>query len=297
MTELWSYPKVYNLGHPALAELLDGEVVVQEKVDGSQFSFGVLGGELRLRSKGATIYPDAPDRMFAPAAETAQAIASELKPGWVYRGEFLAKPKHNVLRYGRVPAGSVILFDVERGPSDFAPPEMVRGEADHLGLECVTQFLADSTLDAMAALLDKESCLGGTKVEGIVVKNYARFGRDGKALMGKHVSEDFKEVHRKEWKAANPSTRDVAQRLVEEFRAEGRWAKAVQHLRDAGELENDPRDIGKLIREVQRDLEEEESEYIKEKLLAHFLPGIKRGAAAGVAEWYKQRLFERQFEQ
>ncbi len=41
------------------------------------------------------------------------------------------------------------------------------------------------------ALLEKESILGG-KVEGIVVKNYARFGKDKKVLMGKYVSEQGK---------------------------------------------------------------------------------------------------------
>jgi len=32
-----SYPKIYALGHAAIIELLDGEISVEEKVDGSQF--------------------------------------------------------------------------------------------------------------------------------------------------------------------------------------------------------------------------------------------------------------------
>jgi len=35
---LGSYPSIYNLGHRYLGDLLDGPVVVEEKVDGSQFS-------------------------------------------------------------------------------------------------------------------------------------------------------------------------------------------------------------------------------------------------------------------
>ena len=60
-----SYPKVFNLGHAAMADLLGGNVVVQEKVDGSQFSFARTdSGQLLFRSKGAEIHPEA--RPFFP---------------------------------------------------------------------------------------------------------------------------------------------------------------------------------------------------------------------------------------
>jgi len=47
-----SYPKVYNLGHAAIVHLFDEPVTVEEKVDGSQFSFALIDGELSARSKG-----------------------------------------------------------------------------------------------------------------------------------------------------------------------------------------------------------------------------------------------------
>ena len=45
MTVLTSYPKVYQLGHKAVLDIFSGPVVIQEKIDGSQFSFGLVGGE------------------------------------------------------------------------------------------------------------------------------------------------------------------------------------------------------------------------------------------------------------
>ena len=36
-----SYPDVYELGHKIVSDVLNGHVLVQEKVDGSQISFGV----------------------------------------------------------------------------------------------------------------------------------------------------------------------------------------------------------------------------------------------------------------
>src|SRR6267142_6345300 len=107
-----SYPKIYNLGHAAILDLLDGDVVVEEKVDGSQFSFGLLydtrplvepAFRLFFRSKEAIIEPEAPPKMFARGVEAVKAIAHLLTPGFVYRGEYLQKPKHNVLAYDRIP--------------------------------------------------------------------------------------------------------------------------------------------------------------------------------------------------
>jgi ATP-dependent RNA circularization protein (DNA/RNA ligase family) len=301
-----SYPKVYNLGHPALDQLLDGEVVVQEKVDGSQFSFilSAEDGETYCRSKGAPLYEGTADKLFAAAVETART--ADLHIGWVYRGEVIAKPKHNTLTYGRVPAGNVILFDVEYEEGRFLSPPELRKEAERIGLEAVPVLLEkfngtvpgdEVTLEHTRKLLELESCLGGALIEGVVIKNHGRWGKDGKFLAGKHVSEAFKETHSKAWKASNPSKQDVVEHLIEELRQPARWAKAVQHLRERGELTGTPRDIGPLIKEVQTDISAEEREYIAERLLGWALPKVLRGASGGVAEWYKQQLLEAQFEE
>ena len=38
------YPNVYQYGHRIVLDVLDGKVYVQEKVDGSQISFGLIIG-------------------------------------------------------------------------------------------------------------------------------------------------------------------------------------------------------------------------------------------------------------
>jgi hypothetical protein len=40
MSSWHSYSSIYALGHKALAELFMEPVLIEEKVDGSQFSFG-----------------------------------------------------------------------------------------------------------------------------------------------------------------------------------------------------------------------------------------------------------------
>lgn len=298
--KLRSYPKVYDLGHPAIAALFEGPVVVQEKVDGSQFSFGVVDGVLHARSKGATLHLDDPNKLFRGALDTALRLfdGGLLEEGWTYRGEALMRPKHNTLEYGRAPEGNVILFDVDTGLEDrVADPEHLAAIAERLGLEVVPTLHVGTVenVDAMTALLDRESCLGGCKVEGVVFKNYERFGKDGKMLMGKHVSEAFKEKHTKDWKKRNPTRADVVEALKQTYRSEARWAKAVQHLAEAGTLDHEPRDIGKLMKEVPEDVRAECEDEIKDALFKHFWPQIKRGVTAGLPEWYKARLAERQF--
>ena len=298
-----SYPKVFNLGHAAMADLLGGNVVVQEKVDGSQFSFARTdSGQLLFRSKGAEIHPEAPPKLFEKGVEAVKAIRHKLSPGKIYRGEYLEKPKHNNLAYGRVPKGHIILFDIEDQEMDqrFAVPPTLVAEAERLDMEATPMIyfglgapLSFARLEEWMAL---ESCLGGQKIEGVVIKAYGRFGKDGKTLMGKHVSEAYKETHKSGWKVANPSKGDVIAALIGAYRTDARWEKAVQHLRDDGKLDNSPKDIGPLLGELAQDIHAECGEEIRERLYKWAMKGIMRGVQAGFAEWYKNRLARSQFE-
>lgn len=297
MSSWTSYPKVYNLGHAAVKDLFLDDVIVEEKIDGSQFSFGVIDGVLRLRSKGKEMTAEMPEALFATAAAHVQARAHRLRPGWTYRCEYLSKPKHNVLAYDRVPQDNLILFDINTGEEQYLSYDVKRDEAAMLELETVPLLAQGSiqSADQLRELLETRSCLGGQRVEGVVVKNYKRFGVDGKALLGKYVSEAFKEVHAGEWRKANPTASDIVDRLIMTYRTPARWQKALQHLTEAGVIENSPRDIGKLFPEVVADTRAECEAEIKEMLFKHVWPKLQRGITAGLPEWYKSLLLEKQF--
>ncbi len=304
MIESWhSYPKIHALGHAAVKDLLLDEVLVEEKVDGSQFSFGKFtskeGAEyLRCKSKGVELTVEAPDNMFKKGVESAKELFPILRNGWAYRGEYLASPKHNTLCYGRVPAKYVILFDINNGQESYLTRAEKEAEASRLGLEIVPVVHQGEVkdIDFFRTFLDRESILGGQKVEGVVVKNYKRFGIDGKALMGKFVSEAFKEVHGADWKERNPGQGDIVARLIHKLRTPARWAKALQHLKEAGQVEGTPRDIGKLIPATGDDIQAECEAEIKQMLFDWAWPDVRRGVVSGVAEWYKEELLKKQFE-
>jgi hypothetical protein len=114
--------------------------------------------------------------------------------------------------------------------------------------------------------------------------------------MGKYVSEKFKELNRTDYKSRNPGHKDILELIVAELRNENRWQKAVQHLREKGTLEDSPRDIGGLMKEVQTDIEAECEELIKKRLYDWAKKDILRGACKGIPEWYKSQLMEKQFD-
>lgn len=297
---IYSYPSSYAIGHKAIAEILLTPVIVEEKIDGSQFSFGVLDGELKCRSKGKQLIIDAPEQMFVKAVDTARKLEPLLVPEWTYRCEFLAKPKHNTLAYERVPAKYLILFDINTGLEEYITPAQKHAEAHRLGLECVPLLMDEGMISSPGIfyeLLDTDSILGGTKIEGVVVKNYRLFTAEKKIAIGKYVSERFKEKHDADWRVRNPTGKDVTQKLIDQYRTEARWQKAIQHLDEAGQLDHSPRDIGLLIKEIPADILKECENEIKDTLFSHYWQQIRRGITAGFPEWYKQRLMESAFEE
>lgn len=305
MNDSWhSYPKIYNIGHKALTTLFLDPVTVEEKVDGSQFSFGVYLNEngekeLRVRSKGAMLYTDAPEHLFKPAVEYVKSIQDRLVVGWRYIGETLRSKKHNTLIYDRAPDNYIIIFDICIGEEAYLPYEEKFAAAQDIGLETVPLLHKGMihNIEEFRELLDRKSILGGSSIEGFVIKNYEKFGPDGKALMGKFVSEKFREVHCKAWKESNPSVHDAVARIAAKYQTQARWHKAVQHLREAGQLLEEPKDIGKLIVEIRKDIGQECKEEIKEQLWKAFQDKFMRICTAGMPEWYKDDyLVKLQFE-
>lgn len=300
---LHSYGDVYALGHRLVMNIFDDEVTIEEKVDGSLFAFGIIDGAVCFRSKGTELFVDSEGKcnqnMFQKAVDTARRLFAEghLHENWIYYGEYLQKPKHNVLVYDRVPVGNIIIFDIMVGDQNFLPYEQKKHEAELLGLECVPLLHRGkvTNFEELKSNMENISILGGQKIEGMVVKNYGKFTPDKKSLKGKYVSEQFKETHRKDWKA-DTDKHDILFNLIGSLRTDARWHKAIQHLKEKGELTNSPKDIGNLMKEVQVDIEKEEIDYIKDMLYKHFKRAIMSGCIKGLPEWYKELLAKSNFE-
>jgi len=288
------YPKVLTVGTRGTERLFEGPVIIQEKVDGSQFRFGLApNGDLEFASHHQQVFPGSAG-MFEPVVqyllERENTIRSCLEASSYLCGEYLARPRQNTLVYARRPNGYLVLFDI-LDPGGFGHyPLSDIGKA--LDCEVVpTLFEGRTTLSDARSLLNGESFLGGTTVEGIVIKNYhenIRLGSQVFPLFCKLVNGSFKEKHARnpDWKSGKSKETEY----YESFRTEARWRKAIQHLRERGELEDSPRDIGKIMKEIHDDLVAEEGDDIREWLYKHHIKDLVRTVQRGLPEWYKDLL-------
>lgn len=297
-----SYSKIYALGSKQISKLWGRNVIVEEKVDGSQISFMREGDQLFIRSKEAHIPVDNPTKPFGPAVEAIKAVKDKLDEGFIYRGEYLSKPRHNVHAYGRIPKNHIMIFDIQGLPGMFENPggfitsrKVRESEVSKLGFEIVP-FLGEGLLTNIGhleELLETPSVLGEQKVEGLVIKpiRYDLYDEEGKLLMGKLVSPAFREKHGVA-SGISDGKGPMVNQVIAMLKTEARWNKAVQHLRDKGMLTESPKDIGLIMGEVKRDLLEEEGEWLKERIFHEFIRDVTRGVTAGLPEWYKQKLLE-----
>lgn len=293
-----SYTSPKALGHKLTEDINMDRRVVQEKLDGSQFSFmKTAEGELLMRSRGKQIILDKPEKMFNPVVEYVKSIADRLATGFVYRGEAVCKPKHNTLCYNRAAKGGFVLFDIEDynlGPGNFVDHTSLGDWATALGVDVAPVYrVLEPGVEYTSGMFEedfrRESVLGGV-IEGVVIKNYSKFFPDGKLMAAKWVSDSFKEKHRTEWKKSNPGSKDIANNIITSLAVEARYQKAVQHLAEEGKLTDTPKDIGAIMKEVHEDVLREEKDYIKETLYKHFRKHIMRGITAPIPSWYKAKL-------
>lgn len=293
-----SFPKIFAVGTKPVQSIFLNEVEVTEKIDGSQIGFGVIKGELIIRSKGTVINLDDPDGMFVEGVRYIQFIKHRLMPELFYYGEYLRKPKHNTLIYDRTPTNYISLFGIWDTVLDdwIAEHSVLTDQAARICVDVVPLLFKGEIKckSQYEQLMNTVSYLGGANIEGIVIKNYtqqARIANDiyTPFMSAKHVSEHFKEVHRGRWKSEE-KPKGKWESFCEGYRTPARWEKAIIHLRERGELTDTPKDIGSLLKEINNDIEAEEKEEIKDFLYVNNRRELLTTATKGFAEWYKDRI-------
>ena len=304
MKDIKSYPKIFTAGSQYIPDLFTGEVIVEEKVDGSQFKFGINEDrELVMASKGAKIDPLNAPKMFKRAVDYVTDITPTLlaldKEIYFY-GEYLDGPSHNMLKYDRVPKNHIVLFGVSYGDKMESSREVLKEYADKLDLEIVP-LLFQGVIEnptTVEEFMKTTSYLGGAVIEGVVVKNYGQLvfvGNFPWPSFGKYVREDFKETLKEGWSKEHTSGGKL-NTFILSHRTEARWMKAIQHLKEKNEIEFEARDIGKLMKEIGDDIEAEEELNIKNFLYKLFIGDVRRASIKGFPEFYKKYLLDKAFE-
>ena len=297
MSKTAAFPKILHIGDKQILDLFETEVEITEKLDGSQFGFGkTLDGELIIRSKGREITIDTVDKLFFPAVTYVMSIADKIPNNMFFYGETLSSPRHSTLAYDRTPKNNIALFGVySLSERFFFSYDYIVEWAKTFDVDAVPLLFqgVTSATNVLDMVKDTPSYLGGANIEGVVVKAYKPWMFLGQiplnVMSGKYVTEEFKEVHQKDWSKLNTG-KGKFEVLKENYRSEARWRKAVMHLRERGELTGTPKDIGGLIKEVRVDLETEEKENIKDVLWAIYKEDILKYSIFGLPQWFKSNL-------
>lgn len=297
-----AFPKIFAIGTDYIKDIFKNKVEITEKIDGSQFNFGKINNVLFTRSKGKEIYQENPDKMFRKASDYIISIQDKIPNNKIFYCEYLQKPRHNILVYQRVPRNNLILFGIsdKTGTKFISKYGELKRYSEKLEIDVVPLIATQKIKKAndLLKFLETDSILGGSKIEGVVVKNYEKQfllgGQPIPLMVGKYVSEKFKETHREKW-GRKFTSRGKWEEFKESFKTEARWQKAIQHLKEKGELKNSPQDIGKLIKEIQEDISAEEKDDIKNFLWKEFGAEILRYSTGGFPEWYKEQILKRSF--
>jgi len=276
------YPKIYNLGHKDVQDILLYDVEITEKVDGSQFSFTTIDDKLHCYSKNTELDINNPTKMFKKAVDYAKSLKMDFT-GTKFFCEYVMSEKHNRIRYDKVPKNNLVLFAVLNKGIWTKSYEYLKMYATSIHIDVVPMLrFGKITVKEIQELAEKESFLGGAKMEGVVIKDYAH------ESFAKYVRPAFREVIQIK-KVKSVSSMD---NLVKKYATKARYEKAYQHLRDAGELKGDYTDIGKLVVEVSKDIGIECKDEIMKLLWQSYGKTIIKGASKGIVNWYKNKLLE-----
>jgi hypothetical protein len=296
------YPKIINLGDPLLKDLFNGEVYIEEKVDGSQFRVWFdENGVMFSGSKGVD-YSDErqPDKMFLQAIENAKKHFEDIKPlGFFFVFEYIKTKCHNTLNYDRTPKDFLVVLDIFDGKNNrwlrYGEKKLT---AEQYGFECIPllkQGVIETQKD-FEDLLKTTSFLGGQTVEGVVIKNYSQFHTLpymlGMPVFGKWVREEFRELNKQNWDKEKESIED---KILRNFQTTPIYEKAFIHLKEKGELVYQLKDMAKLFPEVETDFLTEAETVVKEMLWNDMKKTLSKRITKDLVVWYKNKLLEVQF--
>ena len=290
-----SFPKIWALGSKYAQGIFDTRVEITEKLDGSQFGFSKPAGALIVRSKGAVIDAQDPPKLFSKSVEHVKAIEEMLDPHLVYYGEAICSNRHNTLTYANTPKNHIALFAIYNLlHHEWLQYDDMKAEAERLAIDCVHLLFSGIAYGNLVRdLIGQESYLGGCKAEGVVVKAFKDIEIAGVMYpihSAKFVTEEFKEKHSKnsEFKSGKSNT----QEFFEQYNTTARFEKMVQKLKESGNYQGEPKEIGALMKMLNQDLEEECKDEVKDALWMMFRKEFIGAASKGFPEWYKRKLLD-----
>jgi len=200
---LTKYQHIERLGNEDCEGLLEGEVIVQEKLDGANLTVAYdqekgliiasrnnvisVGGSAVSGFNGAIEY-------ILSHPSLSEYLRQESSKGQILRGEWLVK---HSLNYSKEHYSKFYLFDIQCEGVYFEH-DVVKRVADFWNIPAIPidAHLTNPKLEDLLQYVNAPSQYGATHREGIVVKRHDFRNRWGRATWGKLISADFQEKHK-----------------------------------------------------------------------------------------------------
>lgn len=269
------YPSIIRI--EKCKQIMDAkEVVVTEKIHGSNFRIKVTKEGLILGSRNITYSPSTMNNFssFMPIFEALdhEAIIKYFSNaldfgkeviifGEVYGGGYANGCSYKENRAFRV-------FDIYIG--SFISWGEVVYICDELGFELVPfLYQGKPDYDLFLSLIGKSDLtVEQDKGEGIVIKAHGYHDHTGRPLYAKMVSERFAEAKSvpKSISAEKMAERDVCKQFAEIYVTEARVDKLIMQLKEQNLYTGEMKDMQYLVRLLFDDLQKEESDEIQKLL-------------------------------
>lgn len=191
------YPKIHRLGKEETMGILEGEVHVQEKVDGANTSIWIEDGIVQCGSRSRHLTNEGFNG-FVPYAQSHEGIKKLLDKHPTYRlyGEWLVR---HTIAYNETAYRQFYLFDIAVIDPDPEEPEvfldtlLVNSLADQFNIKIPTYhgMVFNPTEEYLKQYVGKSSL--GEHGEGVVLKSDTFVNVFGDNVCAKIVTESFKE--------------------------------------------------------------------------------------------------------
>ncbi len=264
---------------------------IQEKIDGSQTSFSIVGSEIVFYCKSSRkVYEKEDD--LGLFKKMMDMIRYKFKTGvfnknLTIHGECVQDLRHSSNTYDRTPSNFFIVYDIQDNTTGrwFSASEL-KAECDRIGLEataCLYQNTDEKVhpftkAQELIKLIEEgklQSCLGGVP-EGVVVKHpaYVR-EQDGRqsAMKFKFVSRAFKENRsvKKIKSSARISPTEYLEWIGSMYDVQPRFHKAKQRAKELNDGKTGDGTLEQqMINDLDKDLLKERKEEIETYIWSHF---------------------------
>ena len=241
------YDSIPRYGKQGTRDILGTEVVVMEKLDGANASFGVIGGELKMFSRNQELNEHNTLRGFYDWVRH-NVDPRKLFVSTIYFGEWLVP---HTVQYKKEAQCEFYLFDIYDVKTDtYLDWNITVQAAKHLGLRTPEVFFRGE----LHSMTDVDKYVGRSELteipntgEGIVVKDY-----EGQQFV-KIVSDKFKET--KYTKQPSLDRTDIGA-LIDSVLTPQRVEKLIHKKIDLGLLptELDITDTGNVLKALSSDV-------------------------------------------